>query len=378
MKVRKGIVFAILASLLIIMVPGSLYADTYTFAGMGDSRYPDVSSGNGQHILFHFDISGVDLSKATSVSLTISANDVDEEQGEIDNVYLIESDSTEHFLGNLSGQNGQDSTTVFAIDPSWLSLGTGNNIRVEPSVGSPGWIVTVHWGQLFIETSETGGTLPDASITDFTITGYDNSGANVVVYTTMTVLARAAGTYDIESNLIDPSTNNLDIQTASVTAASDNQTLTQDLDFTYPKNSITGTYTINGLLFTDTVPPVLLSTANTSFEHEQDTGVTRINEDLEITVQVSGETGTVWVRNHDMTCFRVWINQDNDFEFVFWWEYYNNNWVKIYDMEDNEVFSIDMEKGRARFVADLPDGIYTVKTFHEEGEILQEFIIGKP
>jgi len=87
----------------------------------------------------------------------------------------------------------------------------------------------------------------------------------------------------------------------------------------------------------------------------------------------------LWVRDAEMTCYQVWINEDNNFEFVFWWEYKNNNWVKIYDMAGNEVFSIDMEKGKARFEADLPDGFYTVKTFHDGFETpIQEFIIGKP
>ena len=86
-----------------------------------------------------------------------------------------------------------------------------------------------------------------------------------------------------------------------------------------------------------------------------------------------------WVRDREMTCYQVWINEDNNFEFVFWWEYKNNNWVKIYDMQGAEVFSIDMKKGHARFEADLPDGMYTVKTFHIGFEKpIQEFLIGKP
>ena len=85
-----------------------------------------------------------------------------------------------------------------------------------------------------------------------------------------------------------------------------------------------------------------------------------------------------WVRDVQMTCYQVWINQDNKFEFVFWWEYKSNNWVKIYDMAGNEVFSINMPYGDAHFVANLPDGMYTVKTLHDQPEPLQEFIIGKP
>ena len=87
----------------------------------------------------------------------------------------------------------------------------------------------------------------------------------------------------------------------------------------------------------------------------------------------------VWVRDHPMTCYQVWVNKDNNFEFVFWWEYKSSNWVKIYDMAGNEVFSIDMPFGNAHFIANLPDGMYTVKTFHDGFEkAIQEFIIGKP
>ena len=55
------------------------------------------------------------------------------------------------------------------------------------------------------------------------------------------------------------------------------------------------------------------------------------------------EEPAIWQRDHKMQCYQVWINEDNNFEFVFWWEYKNNNWVKIYDMEGAEVFAIDMK-----------------------------------
>jgi hypothetical protein len=86
-----------------------------------------------------------------------------------------------------------------------------------------------------------------------------------------------------------------------------------------------------------------------------------------------------WVRDHEMTCWQVFVNKDNAFEFIFFWPYYNNNWVKIYDMAGNEVFSIDMPKGDPHFIANLPDGMYNVKTFHNGFEKpIQEFLIGKP
>jgi len=91
------------------------------------------------------------------------------------------------------------------------------------------------------------------------------------------------------------------------------------------------------------------------------------------------ESAPVWVRTMPMTCWQVWINEDNMFEFIFWWEYGSNNWVKIYDMEDNLVYELDFPYGAPRFAVDLPGGMYTVKTFHDGFETpIQEFIIGKP
>jgi hypothetical protein len=90
------------------------------------------------------------------------------------------------------------------------------------------------------------------------------------------------------------------------------------------------------------------------------------------------EEPQVWVRDHEMECFKVWVNEDNNFEFVFWWEYKDNNHVQIFNMDGILVWETDFEKGEPHFIAELPDGMYTVKTFHEAGHILQEFVIGKP
>ena len=86
-----------------------------------------------------------------------------------------------------------------------------------------------------------------------------------------------------------------------------------------------------------------------------------------------------WIRDHEMVCKMVWINEDNNFEFIFDYYYADNNWVRIYDMDGNMVWEIDFAHGENRFDVDLPDGMYTVKTFHLDHENpIQEFIIGKP
>ena len=86
----------------------------------------------------------------------------------------------------------------------------------------------------------------------------------------------------------------------------------------------------------------------------------------------------IWIRDTEMKCKVVWINEDNMFQFSFIYPYADNNWVKIYDMSGKEVFSIDMPYDNPNIIVDLPDGMYTVKTFNDQPEPIQEFVIGKP
>ena len=135
-----------------------------------------------------------------------------------------------------------------------------------------------------------------------------------------------------------------------------------DTDMAIPGDYPTGTYTVQGLV-------------------DKDGGcAATVTYTIIISRCLPGAAvKSVWVRTLPMTCSTVWVNEDGCFEFVFFWEYKNNNWVKIYDMEGNEVFSIDMPYGNPRFEACLDDGMYTVKTFHNDIENpIQEFVIGKP
>ena len=85
------------------------------------------------------------------------------------------------------------------------------------------------------------------------------------------------------------------------------------------------------------------------------------------------------IREGELECKTVWINEDNNFEFIFDRYYGSNNWVKIYDMDGELVWEIDFAYGDNRFEVDLPDGMYMVKTFHDDMDTpIQEFLIGKP
>jgi hypothetical protein len=85
-----------------------------------------------------------------------------------------------------------------------------------------------------------------------------------------------------------------------------------------------------------------------------------------------------WVRTMNMTCYRVWINENDDFQFIFWYPYRDNNWVKIYDASGKLVFETDMPYDNPNLIVDLPDGTYTVRTFNlDMANPIQTFIIGK-
>lgn len=114
-------------------------------------------------------------------------------------------------------------------------------------------------------------------------------------------------------------------------------------------------------------------------EEEIEEALDEDSETVTNPITIKDKIVNIPVRTNPMTCWQVWVNENNNFEFIFYWEYKNNNWVKIFDTTGNEVFSIDMKKGNPRFEADLLDGIYIVKTYHDGFETpIQEFMIAKP
>jgi hypothetical protein len=126
------------------------------------------------------------------------------------------------------------------------------------------------------------------------------------------------------------------------------------------------------------VGPLSLSSVNTTETvYFDNIKVARPEPEPEPEPKPEPEPESIWVRTMPMTCWQVFINEDNMFEFIFWYPYKDNNWVRIYDMEGNIVYEVEVPVDDPNIIVDLPDGFYTVKTFHGE-ELLQEFLIGKP
>ena len=250
MKNRKkslisiAIFTAVFIAMLIIGIPflqaDDLLKPDYTSESHNYTAINDQNMGNycyyGAHILFHFDVTFAPINYAV---LNITATDVDEDAGEIDEVYFIDANGTEHDLGHLTGGDETTVTTSFILDSSWVQFGT-SRVRVEPDINTQGdWGVTVESAQL-----------------------------------------------------------------------------------------VTSEYNI--------------------------------------------------IRTREMTCFLAEITEDNMFRLVFIYPYRDNNWVRIYDMSGNMVYEIDMPYDNPIIIVDLPDGMYTVMTFHDQPEPLQTFVIGKP
>jgi len=249
MKNRKkslisiAIFTAVFIAMLIIGIPflqaDDLLKPDYTSESHNYTAINDQNMGNycyyGAHILFHFDVTFAPINYAV---LNITATDVDEDAGEIDEVYFIDANGTEHDLGHLTGTDGTTITTSFILDPSWVQVGT-SRVRVEPDIAQGVWAVGIESAQL-----------------------------------------------------------------------------------------VTSEYNI--------------------------------------------------IRTREITCFLAEITEDNMFRLAFIYPYRDNNWVRIYDMGGNMVYEVDMPYDNPIIIVVLPDGMYTVKTFHDQPEPLQTFVIGKP
>ncbi len=79
-----------------------------------------------------------------SAALSVLAFDVDEESGELNQVYV-----NDVYAGTLSGADNLWSTTVLDLDPAVVMPGW-NSVRIQLDAGEGGWCTMVDWSQLLI------------------------------------------------------------------------------------------------------------------------------------------------------------------------------------------------------------------------------------
>jgi hypothetical protein len=200
----------------------------------------DVSLGNasGIHpIEFNIDVA---TPPQSSLVLSMRALDVDEEDGEVDLVYL-----NGHLLGKLTGANNVWSVTAFNVNPAWLVAGQ-NLVRINVDTGGAptAWVTTIDWAQLLTD----GGGATDGDTRSVQITGTSVAAGNVTINTSTSVHSITGGDYRLQISLIDPNGNAVTVLTQdfNVAAGAD---VTRLANAVYPLASVSGTYIIQAQLF---------------------------------------------------------------------------------------------------------------------------------
>ena len=154
----------------------------------------EVAEPNCHSFIIH-----VSQASGSSATLSLRVEDVDEEDGELDTVYL-----NGQYLGNLTGTNGQWSTTTFNITNQILyDADNAIQICIDPDGGEANtWVATIDWGQILVD----GGSAEDAEITSVSA---DGDWHTIQVQTG--IRATNADTYRLEINLLDSGGDNKDI-----------------------------------------------------------------------------------------------------------------------------------------------------------------------
>jgi hypothetical protein len=234
----------------------------------------DVSLGNasGAHpIEFNIDVVSLPLS---SVALSMRALDVDEEDGEVDEVYI-----NGHYLGRLTGANNVWSVTAFNVNPAWLVAGQNLvRVNVDTSGDTTQWVTTIDWAQMLTD----GGGATDGDTRSVQITGTSVAASSVTINTSVSVHSITGGSYRLQISLIDPTGNAVTVLTQDFTVAA-GADVTRTANPLYPLSSVAGTYTIQAQLFwLDPAQgnfPVQQDIATAQFTHATGSGASNFSND---------------------------------------------------------------------------------------------------
>jgi len=183
----------------------------------------------------------VNQGSGTTATLSLHVFDVDEEQGELDEVSLNGT-----LLGYLSGTSDTWSTTNFDVTSEIIYGGLNTvEICIDPDGGedSIDWVAEIDWGQILVD----GGSAEDADIESLTASGTWNS-----IQVETLVSATNSAIYRLEINLLDSANNNkaISIDVFDLTAGSNS---TRRTTLSLPSEPTgTETFTVEANLFNNT------------------------------------------------------------------------------------------------------------------------------
>jgi hypothetical protein len=200
----------------------------------------DVSLGNASGIHpIEFNIN-VASQPTHSAVLTLRAYDVDEEQGEVDEVSV-----NGHYIGRLTGANDAWSVTALNINPAFLVQGQNLvQVNVDASGDPTAWVTIIDWAQ----DLHDGGGATNGDTRSVQITGTSVNAGTVTINTSATVHPITGGTYRLQISLIDPNGNAVTVLTNDFAAVANVDTI-RTANPTYPLASVTGVYTVQAQLF---------------------------------------------------------------------------------------------------------------------------------
>jgi hypothetical protein len=217
--------------------------NTYTGSPDGDWRYCLYNNDPKHPIEFSID---VDESSISSAQLLLLCHDVDQftepNNPEIDKVYVNNT-----YIGDLTGANDEDSTTVFTVPTSAISPGKNRfRIEVNQNPGAPPdeWCVELKQAQLIIN----GGCSGQASCRSVTTNSASYAPGTTVAVTYEIDTTAASQQVRVESNLLNPDgiiVAGTERNYTTNGSANDPQTVNLAL----PSNAAPGTYTAQVLVF---------------------------------------------------------------------------------------------------------------------------------
>lgn len=201
---------------------------------------------------FNFDVTGA--LPTTSAELFIRAWDIDETQGEIDEVFLNGTS-----LGYLTGADSEWSTTLFNVSPALIQPGL-NLVQVMVDINNSGsWCASIASGQLDLD----GGAATDASCRGVTVDQAAYDFGDSVQVTVEADTALASMNVVVETNLLDPNGINVDggSQTGTISGTDDDPFT---FNLTLPSSGTAGAYQAQSLIF-DAGTGQLLASCTTTF-----------------------------------------------------------------------------------------------------------------
>ncbi len=221
----------------------------------GDWNYCLFNDDPKHPIDFHVDLNETSVQTAQLLLLCYDVDEEDPEDPEVDKVYMNGT-----YLGNLTGANNEDSTTVLTVPTSALLIGRNwVDIQVDQSNGTKRWCVNLKQAQLIIN----GGCSGRAQCRSVTTnqTSYAPGATVAVTYEIDT--SATSQQVRVETDILNPS-GVIVAGSDQVYATSGTSNDPKTVNLALPGNAAAGTYTAKVLVF-DNASGALESSCEKSF-----------------------------------------------------------------------------------------------------------------